>query len=233
MHTNITQGFSRSACFSRSHAAAILFILALGSGACFAESQFSGFVLVNATGSNEPIMASFAGKPVLKEPGLDDAARTSGLGVEVGKNRLEVTNPTLGTAHVELDIAPGSTPVVVAYSQKDSPTTGAQGTVAKPKKKIALKLLSARPESAKGDFQVIFVGDENNESISPVINGGKVSLRPWRLQTIKGPRITIKNGDKPIKESYQNEPTTWFVFLLVDEGGEMKAVSFPQTIYKW
>jgi hypothetical protein len=189
------------------------------------DSEISGLVLVNCVASDQPVMATFSGKPVLLEPGLAAGSATSGLGVPTGAGVLQVTHPEFGSAEISLEIAKGATPIVVVYAEKEPATS-------EKKAKLVLRQTQSNP-STTASFSLVFVADRQTASLSATANGKPLQLAPWRPQKIESANLRLEASGAEIYSTEQEGPAAWYVFVAAKQGGDFLAVGVPQTIYEW
>jgi len=189
------------------------------------SSEISGFVLVNCIDSEKPIGASFSGKQVLSERGLGSGRATSGLGVPAGSGVLEVIHPEFGSAELPLEISKGSTPIVVAFLERD-----AKNPAKEPK--LALGQVKSNP-SKVASFSLLYAADSGVPAFGGAVNGKAVQLQPWRTQKIEGGSLKLESSGQEIFSVTQEQPEAWYVFLAPKKDKEFLAVGVPQIIYEW
>src|SRR5437870_2244415 len=126
-----------------------------------AQTQnLAGFVFANAVGISAKADVTASGKKLTKN-GIEAGMATSGLGLPVGNYQLQVTAPACEPATTPLIIAPGVTPVVVAYlERKIDPRTRAI------KNFIRLLQLPSEPQENKYLIKVISVDADANFTAS-------------------------------------------------------------------
>jgi hypothetical protein len=190
--------------------------------------ELSGFVLVNAVVSEQPIMARFNGQKVLKEPGLAQGRATSGLGVPTGAGTLTVDHPELGSADIPLDIAVGTTPIVVAYVEVE-----AAGANAPPQRTLSLKALPSREDKTKSLFQVYYAAGPKEAPLRCMVNSAAVALEPWKGQRVDGSSLDLKIGDEEVGAVVQEEQGLWYAFVAAAPEGKYLSICVPQIVYRW
>lgn len=204
-----------------------IFCTAVVGNAAAQNAEISGFVLVNAVASSDPIMASYDGKSVLAPPGLRQASATSGLGVGVGSGVISVSHPTLGSAEAAMEIKVGTTPIVVAFTEN---------TVAKPgqpaKQKIALQVLPAK-SSKQPLFRVFYAAGKSDSAVNLKLNNKAATLLPWRSQMIQDSNLSVVVGETSIGNFSLEGSEPNAVFIARDGKNGFFAVSVPEIIYNW
>jgi hypothetical protein len=189
------------------------------------SSEISGFVLVNCIDSEKPIGALFSGKQVLSERGLGSGRATSGLGVPAGSGVLEVVHPEFGSAELALEISKGSTPIVVAFLERD-----AKNPAKEPK--LALGQVKSNP-SKVASFSLLYAADSGMPAFGGAVNGKAVQLQPWRTQKIEGGSLKLESSGQEIFSVTPEQPQAWYVFLAPKKDGGFIAAGVPQIIYEW
>ena len=189
------------------------------------SSEKSGFVLVNCIDSEKPVAASFSGKQVLSERGLASGRTTSGLGVPTGSGVLEVVHPEFGNAELTLEISKGSTPIVVAFLERD-----AKNPAKEPK--LSLGQVKSNP-SKVASFSLLYAADSGMPAFGGAVNGKAVQLQPWRTQKIEGGSLKLESSGQEIFSVTPEQPQAWYVFLAPKKDGGFIAAGVPQIIYEW
>jgi hypothetical protein len=124
-----------------------------------------------------------------------------------------------------LEIAPGTTPVVVVFGGKKP---------AEPGQKAKLVLGQAKSQSSKNaSFALVYVAERETPALAAEANGKAAQLQPWRPQKIESGSLALKISGEEVLSTTQEQPEAWYVFVAPKKDKGFIAVSVPQIIYNW
>jgi hypothetical protein len=110
----------KSTSHARDSSSALLLILGFTASLNAQEVAPAGLRLVNATATNTPLQVHIEGEP-LQHRGYRIGEATARLELAPGRCRLELNQSEQGRIFLDLNLEPGVTQVVIAYSQMTDP----------------------------------------------------------------------------------------------------------------
>jgi hypothetical protein len=191
-----------------------------------AQTQnLAGFVFANAVGVSAKADVTASGKKLTKN-GIEAGMATSGLGLPVGNYQLQVTAPGCESATAPLTIAPGATPVVVAYlERKIDPRTRAI------KNFIRLLQLPSEPQENKYLIKVISVDADAN--LTANASGQAQTLQNLKPAVFEAKNIRITDSAGGTEEAKVSDKGSYYCFAFRKADGKPGTSLVLQRIYQW
>lgn len=187
--------------------------------------QLAGFVFANAIGIDAKADATASGKKLTRN-GLDPGMATSGLGLPVGSYQLQVTAPGCESATIPLTIAPGVTPVVVAYlERKFDPQARTIRNF------IRLLQFPSEPQNNGYLMKVISVDPEAKFTASAGTRAE--ALQNFRPAVFDAKSVKITDSAGGIDEAKVSQKGSYYCFAFRRADGRPGTSVALQRIYQW
>ena|SRR5947209_2365939 len=211
------------------HFSNVVFSLTLLLSAAFnaaGQSQgLAGFVFANAVGISGKADVSANGKKLTRS-GLEPGMATSGLGLPVGNYQLQVSAPGCESATAPLSIAAGTTPVVVAYLQRElDPRTH---TV---KNFIRLLQLPCEPQDQRYVIKVISV--DAGANFTATTSSQVQQIKPLIPAIFEAKAVKITDSTGSTEEAQVSNRGSYYCFAFLKADGKPGISLALQRIYTW
>jgi hypothetical protein len=190
-----------------------------------AQEQLAGFVFANAIGISDKADITANGKKLTKS-GIEPGMATSGLGLKIGSYQVQVTAPACESASTQLQIAEGSTPVLISYLEPViDPATK------KPKNVIRLIQLPSQPQEQK--YLLIALSVDPNGAFNATGSGRLQSLQFQKPVSFEAKKIAISDQTGSSAEAEVDKKDSYYCIIFHKADGKTGTVLVPQRIYHW
>lgn len=204
-----------------------LLCLSLATGSVGAqETSMAGFVFANAVAIKGNVSLTANGKRLTSKGGIAPGIASSGLGLPVGKYQIEVTGPGCEPAKASIDVAVGTTPIVVAYLQR---VTDPRSNVTK--NYIRLLQLPAAFQNEK--YLISALSVDPTASLTATAGGRSSPLEFSKPVNFESKAIKIADATGASEDKSGDERMSYYCFAYHDADGKPASILVPQRIYQW
>lgn len=191
-----------------------------------AGQKLAGFVFANAIGIEEKADITANGKK-LTSNGIAPGIASSGLGLPVGSYQIQVTAPGCEVANTAVQLAVGTTPILIAYLERvTDPKTN------QTKNYIRLLQVPAQPQTGKYLINALSVDPTKPISVS---SGGRVLALEFRKPVAFEGKTLRVSAENPAdaEEASAEEKGSYYCVLFRRPNGKATPILIPERIYQW
>jgi hypothetical protein len=187
--------------------------------------SLAGFVFANAIGIQDKADITANGKK-LTTNGVAPGIASSGLGLPVGSYQLQVTAPGCETLNASIQLAVGTTPIVIAYLERvTDPKTNIT------KNFIRLLQFPAEPRTDKYVLKALSVDPTGQFSVT---GGGQTQTAQFRKPfPLEGKKIKATDTAGSYDEATADEKGSYYCVLFRKVDGKVAVILIPERIYQW
>ena len=189
------------------------------------NAKLAGFVFANAIGVSGNADLTANGRK-LTNKGVPAGAATSGLGLEIGSYSVQVTAPGCVPATAPVQLAEGSTPILVAYRERTIDPRSS-----KPQDVVKTLQLPAQPQKQKFSLTVVSVDPAGR--FTATAGGRTQGLEFGKPVNFESKTLKIADATGASAEAEVDEKASYYCFLFHTAEGKPTIVTVPQQIYTW
>jgi hypothetical protein len=185
----------------------------------------AGFVFANAISITEKADITANGKK-LTSNGVAPGIASSGLGLPVGSYQLLVTAPGCEAANATIQLAVGTTPIVIAYLER----------VTDPKTRITKNFIRLLQIPAEPQTERYLLKPFSVDPTGPFIvkAGGQTQTVEFRKPIrIEGRKLTVTDPAGSSDEAVPEEKGSYYCILFRKADGKAAVILVPERIYQW
>ena len=191
---------------------------------CLTAADLAGFVFVNAVGIKDKVDITADGRR-LTSHGIAAGIASSGLGLPAGSYQVKVTAPDCETATAPVQLAVGTTPILIAYLERvTDPKTN--------KTTSYIRLLQVMAESQTEKYVINALSVDPTE-IFTVTAGGQTQpvefRKPVRFEG-KSVKVTATGSTD---QTSADEKGNYYCVLFKKFDVKVGAILVPEKIYRW